>query len=174
MTNEKGPTRRQFVFALGALAWRPPAAVRSAGPVQTEPWTATERAVLDALCEQIFPKDEYAGARELGVVAFLETTLLKAHPEWLASYRAGLQSAEKSSLELYQQGVAQISAEQQTRLVSMMEADKLPAALWTGPSASVFFAMMRDHTLQGVYSHPRYGGNRGKQAWKMIGYDDRW
>jgi hypothetical protein len=27
---------------------------------------------------------------------------------------------------------------------------------------------------QGAYSHPKYGGNRGKAAWDMIGYYDFW
>ena len=45
---------------------------------------------------------------------------------------------------------------------------------WPSVAAKDFFRMIRDHTLQGAYSHPKYGGNRNKAAWDMIGYDDFW
>ena len=35
---------------------------------------------------------------------------------------------------------------------------------------SDFFAALYNHTLEGVYSHPVYGGNRNYQAWKAFGY----
>jgi gluconate 2-dehydrogenase gamma chain len=167
-------SRRQFVFSLGALAFVPPAELRPRNPVRTDSWTSSERAIVEALCEQIFPKDEFAGARELGIADFLEQTLMKAHPEWRAAYRAGLQSVETSCRELHKKGFLELAFEEQTRFMESMESARLPARFWPGPSAADYFSMLRAHTLQGVYSHPRYGGNRGRQAWKMIGYDDRW
>lgn len=35
---------------------------------------------------------------------------------------------------------------------------------------SPFFSALYNHTLEGVYSHPVYGGNRGYRAWKAFGY----
>jgi hypothetical protein len=36
--------------------------------------------------------------------------------------------------------------------------------------ASPFFGALYNHTLEGVYSHPVYGGNRDSRAWKAFGY----
>jgi gluconate 2-dehydrogenase gamma chain len=33
-----------------------------------------------------------------------------------------------------------------------------------------FFAALYDHTMEGVYSHPVYGGNRDYVAWRTFGY----
>jgi gluconate 2-dehydrogenase gamma chain len=37
-------------------------------------------------------------------------------------------------------------------------------------SGNTFFAALYNHTLEGVYSHPVYGGNRDYRAWKEFGY----
>ena len=35
---------------------------------------------------------------------------------------------------------------------------------------SEFFGALYDHTMEGVYSHPVYGGNADYRAWKSFGY----
>lgn len=35
---------------------------------------------------------------------------------------------------------------------------------------SAFFASLYDHTMEGVYGHPVYGGNRRYRAWDDLGY----
>jgi gluconate 2-dehydrogenase gamma chain len=37
-------------------------------------------------------------------------------------------------------------------------------------AGSDFFGALYNHTLEGVYSHPVYGGNRDYAAWKAFGY----
>jgi hypothetical protein len=37
-------------------------------------------------------------------------------------------------------------------------------------SGSEFFSALYNHTLEGVYSHPAYGGNKGYRAWDAFGY----
>lgn len=37
-------------------------------------------------------------------------------------------------------------------------------------TGSEFFAALFNHTLEGVYSHPVYGGNQGYRAWRSLGY----
>jgi hypothetical protein len=36
--------------------------------------------------------------------------------------------------------------------------------------ASPFFAVLFDHTMEGTYSHPVYGGNEGYRAWQWLGF----
>jgi gluconate 2-dehydrogenase gamma chain len=37
-------------------------------------------------------------------------------------------------------------------------------------TGSEFFGALYNHTLEGVYSHPVYGGNRNYQGWRAFGY----
>ena len=37
-------------------------------------------------------------------------------------------------------------------------------------SGSDFFSALYNHTLEGVYSHPVYGGNKDYRAWQAFGY----
>ena len=37
-------------------------------------------------------------------------------------------------------------------------------------TGSDFFAALYNHTLEGVYAHPVYGGNYGYRAWQTLGY----
>jgi hypothetical protein len=37
-------------------------------------------------------------------------------------------------------------------------------------SGSDFFSALYNHTLEGVYSHPVYGGNKDYRAWRAFGY----
>jgi hypothetical protein len=36
--------------------------------------------------------------------------------------------------------------------------------------ASPFFTALFDHTMEGTYSHPVYGGNQGYRAWQWLGF----
>jgi hypothetical protein len=171
-------SRRDFVYLFSALAFTPPAELlASQGKVAQKPlasFSPQEKEDLGNLCEQIFPKDEFPGAKELGAVLFLENILSQAHPEWWSVYHAGLASTGKSAQRIYKRGFSQSSFEEQTTLLKQMERGDLPIEDWPEGQPSEFFNLIRDHTLQAMYSHPKYGGNKDKAAWKMIGYEDWW
>jgi gluconate 2-dehydrogenase gamma chain len=38
------------------------------------------------------------------------------------------------------------------------------------PGASTFFSTVHAHVIEGMFCDPVYGGNRGLQAWKLVGY----
>src|SRR5579859_4849363 len=38
------------------------------------------------------------------------------------------------------------------------------------PAASSFVALLFEHTIEGLYAAPEYGGNRGLSGWKEIGF----
>src|SRR5581483_9719668 len=50
--------------------------------------------------------------------------------------------------------------------VSKTQQDKYLAK----PAASDFLSLLFEHTIEGLYANPEYGGNRGQQGWKDIGY----
>ena len=169
-------TRRGFMFLLSALPFAPRNGLAQSISTTGDKPTLddSDRRLLAVLCEQIFPKDEFPGAIELGVPDFIERCLRGGHVDWTGIYRAGFRSTEASSRSVYCRGFLEISFDEQTRLLERMQPGDLPRADWPSVSARDFFRMARDHTLQGAYSHPKYGGNREKAAWDMIGYYDFW
>ncbi len=68
----------------------------------------------------------------------------------------------------YRQGIAaldKLAGGDFTR-VAPAEQDKILAA----ESASAFTALMFEHTIEGLYANPEYGGNRALAGWKDIGF----
>ena len=170
-------SRRGFIFLLSALPFAPKTGLTqsvSPGGNENRGFDDIDRRVLGSLCEQIFPKDEFPGAIELGVPGFIERCLREGHADWTGTYRAGFRSTEASSRSVYQKAFLELSFDEQTRLLEQMQTGDLPKTDWPSVSAKDFFRLVRDHTLQGAYSHPKYGGNRNKAAWDMIGYYDFW
>jgi gluconate 2-dehydrogenase gamma chain len=173
--------RREFFFSMAALSVAPPLSLRKSAlslsvttSATVEKFTDVEKEILGALCEQIVPTDEHPGAKELGSVHFIERALIEAHPEWMLIYKAGLKSTEVCSQELYQKSFTDLEFDQQTDYLKKMERGDLTALNWNGYDPAEFFSMIRDHTFQACYSHPKWGGNKDKLAWKMIGYEDWW
>jgi gluconate 2-dehydrogenase gamma chain len=172
------PDRREFIFSIVALAAAPPRyLIGRTAPAAHSPEPALSPEQLDLLaqfCEQIIPTDDFPGARELGVVEFIERTLRKAHPGWIQVYEEGLRATELSSRDLFEESFPNLTADRQIELLERMERGDLPSEYWSSPPQRDFFSMVRSHTMQGYYSHPQWGGNRNKAAWSMIGYEDWW
>ena len=170
-------SRRGFIFLLSALPFAPKSGLAQSLSTSGDPnrlFDDVDRRLLGNLCEQIFPKDEFPGAIELGVPGFIERCLREGHADWTGIYRAGFRSTEASSRSVYAKEFPELSFDEQTRLLERMQTGDLLKTDWPSVSAKDFFRMFRDHTLQGAYSHPKYGGNRNKAAWDMIGYYDFW
>lgn len=49
---------------------------------------------------------------------------------------------------------------------SAADQDKILAS----SAASSFVSLLYEHTIEGMYSAPEYGGNRGQAGWKDLGY----
>src|SRR4051794_33668427 len=80
-------TRREMLLQLGAV-WTALAQTPSAGMKFFTPEQARE---VEAIAEQIIPSDELGpGAREAGVVAFIDLVLASFEREKQAVYRDGL------------------------------------------------------------------------------------
>lgn len=170
--------RREFAYSLAALAFAPPVRLfglpvtgGAAGPA----WlTDEEKALLGEISNQIVPADEFPGARELGVVVFIDRLLREAHPDWLVIYREGLENLETACREEYGKPFAGLSSEEQVGFLKKLAGGGMPLETWGAFPSDEFFEMVRNHVMQGYYSHPQWGGNKDKAAWKMIGYDDWW
>jgi gluconate 2-dehydrogenase gamma chain len=81
--------------------------------------------------------------------------------------RAGIAATNSYCRATYQRDFDRLTREQQTTVLEGIEQGKI--ALADVPTAE-FFTLLLNSTMEGLFSDPIYGGNRGKVAWKMVGF----
>jgi hypothetical protein len=84
------------------------------------------------------------------------------------SYRVGLIALDNYAKSQFNAAFADLSEDQQDQIVDDLTNDK--ADTFTHPSGSDFFDMVRNDTINGMFSDPGYGGNRNMVGWKLISY----
>jgi gluconate 2-dehydrogenase gamma chain len=137
-------------------------AVQPGAPARMEILDAATAAELDALTAQIIPSGDGPGAREAGVIYFIDRALATFEADKRETYRAGMREIQQARRKLYPDStsIAALTAGQQIDLLRAVE-------------KSAFFELLRTHTVWGFVGSPIYGGNRGKVGWAHIGFDDR-
>jgi gluconate 2-dehydrogenase gamma chain len=143
-------------------------------------FTPAEAKEVEALASCIIPSDGTAGAREAGVVYFIDRALVTFAADNQKTYREGLPEMQKRAHELFPE-VASFSAatpeQQETILASLDEAGaKNPQGRPRGsfrpsPTAQPLFEILRAHTIAGFLIDPEADrkGNRGGVGWAVIG-----
>ena len=138
------------------------------------PWrvlTPDEARLVEAVSEQIIPSDRDPGAKEAGVVHFIDRQLDGPYKRFAEKYHAGLACLAKTSQALYGKAFEALAWPDQTRVLQALESNKVPKDIWSTPKASEFFGLIRDHSMQGFYGSPRHGGNRNYASYKMLGLE---
>jgi gluconate 2-dehydrogenase alpha chain len=126
-----------------------------------------------ALFERFFPADENGpGAREIGVVAYLDRALSGTYLDLAEPYHLGLRALDSAAEERFGGLFADCESEEQDALISDLECGGLPN--FTVPDQREFFWMLREHAREGLFSDPVHGGNRGKLGWKFLGHPGVW
>ncbi len=155
-------------------------AAQSATPPKFEFFTPEQAVEMEAITSRIIPSDETPGAREAGVVYFIDRALATFATDDQKTYREGLPELQARVSEMFP-GVAKFSAaapEQQDEILRSLEeqpetSPKSPTPaqrrLRPRPGALSFFEAVRLHTIQGFLIDPDYGGNRDAVGWKVIG-----
>jgi gluconate 2-dehydrogenase gamma chain len=164
------PTRRDWVstwIAIAAwpevLAARQHAQAVTASPTRhLETLDAETAGEIEALTAQIIPSTGGPGAREAGVIYFIDRALSTFAAGDREEYRTGMAEVQEKRKELFPDSVTIISltGEQQMALMRAIE-------------TSSFFELLRTHTVLGFLGDPSYGGNRNKVGWHAIGFEDR-
>jgi gluconate 2-dehydrogenase gamma chain len=153
-----------------------------------------EAGFLTAAVDRLIPADPTGpSASETGVVIFLDRQLAGdygngAHFYLEGPWATGTESQGFQSrftpAQFYRHAIAAIeqsvgrlqsgklfkdlSADVQDGLLKQMESGTLKLS---GPITSkAFFTMFLQNVLEGYFSDPIYGGNKGGAAWKMIGF----
>lgn len=134
-------------------------------------FTDAEATVVDAIAEQIIPADRDAGAREAGVVNYIDRQLVGVFRRHQGTYRKGIAGVQQASNIMFGRDFKSLEWLQQTEVLRSLEYGNARGAIWTPDSARSFFELIRDHAMQGFYGSPRHGGNRGFVSFRMIGID---
>lgn len=83
-------------------------------------------------------------------------------------YRRGLESVDAFAQSAFGGPFLELSEADQDAVLEAMNADE--ATGFEAPSGSAFFTKLRNDTIEGMFSDPIYGGNRGMVGWSLIGY----
>jgi gluconate 2-dehydrogenase gamma chain len=142
--------------------------------------TPDEAKEVEAISACIIPSDDTPGAREAGVVYFIDRALATFASDDQKTYREGLPGIQKRLKELFPAATTFSAAtpeQQEAVLESLDEAgSKNPprrprANFMPGSAAQPLFEVIRAHTLAGFLIDPESDrkGNRGGVGWTVIG-----
>jgi gluconate 2-dehydrogenase gamma chain len=165
--------RRMLLYCSQAMMWNALAASRPASqhhdheagaptPEALQFFTPEEAADIESICAQIIPSDDMPGAREAGVIHFIDRALASFDREKQSIYHGGLEKLRIyiSAASPGARRMEDLSNDQQIKLLSEIE-------------HSEFFETLRIHTVMGFFGNPTYGGNQDQAGWKLIGFEDK-
>ncbi len=148
-------------------------AAKAATPPKFEFFTPEEAAEIEAITARIIPTDDTPGAREAGVVYFIDRGLATFGADDQKTYREGLPELQARVSEMFPRvsKFSGLAAEQQDEVLrSLDENTAAPRGPFRArPGAQNFFEAVRQHAIAGFLIDPDYGGNHDGVGWKVIG-----
>jgi len=161
-------SRRKFVARVAALSavWMVAgtACAREGGPkgdaatlVHFSPDQAKQ---VDAISARILPSDGTPGAREAGVINFIDQSLNGFARDQAPLFNDGLKSLGEAVSRKHGSAATFASLTEVQQDAMLHEIEKTP-----------FFQAIRFATLAGFLSLPKYGGNKDYVGWKFIGQE---
>jgi gluconate 2-dehydrogenase gamma chain len=136
-------------------------------------FTAEEARLVAAACERIFPSDDSGpGATEAGVVVYIDRQLAgpygrDKHRYTKAPFVESLAEhgyqGKPTPREIYREGIGQLAG------FGDLPADRQDERL-RAIEQTIFFQMLRRHTIEGMFCDPLHGGNAGMIGWQLVGY----
>jgi gluconate 2-dehydrogenase gamma chain len=121
-------------------------------------FSADEARTVDAICERIIPADRDPGARQAGVVNYIDIQLTRPFKRYQRVYREGIAAVDTASRGKFSRPFIGLTADRQVEVLNDIE-----------ENSKTFFELILTHARQGFYGDPRHGGNRGMASWKMVG-----
>ena len=132
-------------------------------------FNAADAATVAAFVERIMPgAPGKPGASEANVLNYIDLALAGAYAELQDFYRRGLDQLDTFSRDRFSSNFVALSVAQQDEIVAALEDGSASGFEW--PSAREFFAVLRTHTMEGMFADPIYGGNRDFTGWQLVGF----
>jgi len=151
------------------------AAAQSAMPTKLEFFTPEQATEIDAISARIIPTDELPGAREAGVLYFIDRGLATFSADDQKTYREGLPELQARVTEMFPNAAkfSSLMPPQQDEVLHSLDenAPSPQRPFRASPGAQNFFETLRQHTIAGFLIDPDFGGNDSGAGWKVIGRD---
>ena len=182
-------TRREILKGAGAIAAAatstavPGAAVpdallpgagaqAAARAAPLEALTAQEADLLDLITARLIPTDTLGpGAREAQVVRYIDRALGGALASSRDAYRSGLSAFDRYCRMSRGKPFGELTPiDQDSVLIDVETGAATGSGAGFAGSSAQFFAMVLNHTRQGMFGDPYYGGNVNFVGWDLLGY----
>jgi len=136
-------------------------------------FTETEALIVAAAASRIFPSDDSGpGAKEAGVTIYIDRQLAGSYgrdrfrytqpPFENAPSQFGYQD-KQTPRQIYRKGLKHLEGFQ---LLSTADQDKALQEI----ESSIFFSLLRQNTVEGMFCDPMHGGNVGMIGWQLVGF----
>jgi gluconate 2-dehydrogenase gamma chain len=117
---------------------------------------------VEAITSQIVPSGETPGAREAGVVYFIDHVHAGPYAASRDEFLAGLTAFHDEFLKSKPDTASFADLDSAAQLAYLKSIETTP-----------FFGGMKFLTLLGLLALPSYGGNADKLGWKLVGFVDQ-
>lgn len=121
---------------------------------------AATAADVEALTAEIIPTDSNPGAKEAGVVFFIDRSLTTFDKENQAPYKTGMADLNAKRLAMFPGSASCAALTSPQRIELLKSVERTP-----------FFQLLRTHTIYGFLSDPSYGGNQNGVGYRTMRYE---
>ena len=127
-----------------------------------------DAATVAAFTERLMPgAPGKPGARDAGVLNYIDLALAGAYADLQDFYRRGLAQLDVIAARPTA-NLSCGSTRNAGRGDAALEDGKAGGFTW--PTAQAFFNTMRTHTMEGMFADPVYGGNKDFAGWRLVGF----
>jgi gluconate 2-dehydrogenase gamma chain len=142
------------------------AAAQARRPIES--LSAAEADTLEAIVARLIPTDANGpGAAEAGAAHYIDRALGGALASSRPAYTSGLAAVETYARASKSAPFVSLSPADQDAVLTEMERNAAPGFT---PNSAAFFDLLRNHTIQGMFCDPYYGGNANFAGWDLLGY----
>ena len=128
-----------------------------------------QAATILAFTERLMPgAPGKPGARDAGVLHYIDLALAGAYADLQDFYRRGLAQLDAYCRKSYNEPFVRLSATRQDEVITALDEGKAGGFTW--PTAQEFFNTIRTHTMEGMFADPIYGGNKDFAGWRLVGF----
>jgi gluconate 2-dehydrogenase gamma chain len=129
----------------------------------------TDAATMAAFTERLMPgAPDKPGARDAGVLNYIDLALSGAYADLQEFYRQGLAQLDAYCGKTYKKPFVQLGPAQQDEVLKALDEGKASGFAW--PTAQAYFNTVRTHTMEGMFADPIYGGNKDFAGWELVGF----
>lgn len=136
-----------------------------------------DAATVEAIAARVIPGGESdPGAREADVIVYIDRTVAGFDHDTQPLYARGLKLLDEQCRKTQGRPFVELGPKDQDAVLARTE-DEGDSAAPGSPEHVLadFFALVRQHTIEGMFADPMYGGNRDGVGWKLVGFPGaRW